>query len=98
MKQSAQPDDDDDEMEEMLVVRDGSEHDFDPSDVLSAAEMADIEGVYRELDSDNNGVVTINEFQNSMLKTDPNYDQAEMMRICAKLDSDQDSRVSLDER
>ena len=45
-----------DDEEEMLVVRDGSEHEFEPSDVLSAAEMADIEEVYRELDSDGNGV------------------------------------------
>ena len=87
---------DDNVDEEMLVVRDGSEHEFEPSDVLSTAEMADIEEVYRELDSDGNGVLTINEFFANM-KADSSYDQAEMIRICAKLDSDQDSRVSLDE-
>jgi Ca2+-binding EF-hand superfamily protein len=82
--------------DQMLVVRDGDDRDLDPRDMLTADEINDLHMAYEVLDTDGNGIVTIREFVESM-KKDSKYDQLEMDRICSKLDSNRDSRVSLDE-
>jgi Ca2+-binding EF-hand superfamily protein len=88
--------DNDGDEDQMLIVRDEDDRDFDPSDVLSADEINDIEEVYTLLDLDGNGVVTIREFSASM-KAVSNYTQFEVDQITSRLDADHDSRVSMEE-